>query len=211
MIRSAQPTILALFGAAASAATLVLATPSAGISYAHGYSTATGDAVGRPGLDNPAPLMRVIQALGDRVFNQGTELSKSLDASAFGVAFHEVFGAPNYEEPTHGANGTWKGVLNSNITIRDMYDRAQVSGLGGLPDEEDLPGTIVRFASGVPVTEGSHHDTPGSNKSASIVNASQTKLRKPSAGSETGTRTAESTGSAQRSHSTGGHRASRSR
>lgn len=211
MIRSTQPTILALFGAAASAATLVLATPSAGISYAHGHSTPAGDAVGRPGLDNPAPLMRVIQALGDRVFNQNTDFSKSLDASTFGVAFHEVFGAPNYEEPTHGANGTWKGLLNSNVTIRDMYDRAQVSGLGGLPDEEDLPGTIVRFASGIPETEGSHHDSPGSNKSASIVTVSRTKVRTPSAGSDTGKRTAESANAEQRSHSTGGHRASRSR
>lgn len=211
MIRSAQPTIFALFGAAASAATLVLATPSAGISYAHGHSTPAGDAVGRPGLDNPAPVMRVIQALGDRVFNQSTDFSKLLDASTFGVAFHEVFGAPNYEEPTHGANGTWKGVLNSNITIRDMYDRAQVSGLGGLPDEENLPGTIVRFASGIPVTEGSHHDTPESNKSTSTVNVSQTKVRKPSARSDTGNKAAESTSATQRSNSTGAHRTSRSR
>jgi hypothetical protein len=154
---------------------LAVATPSAGIAFAHGYSTPSGDAVGRPGLDNPAPGVRLAQALGDKIFNQSTAFNKAWDTSPFGVAFHETFGTPNYEEPTHGTNGTFKGILNSNGAITDMYNRAQAGGLGGLPDEEDLPGSLVRFVSGVPVTDGSHHAAPALKSSLIALSASRTK------------------------------------
>jgi hypothetical protein len=48
-------------GGAALSALLVVAAPGAGQAHAHahGYSTPSGDAVGRPGLDNPAPGVRL--------------------------------------------------------------------------------------------------------------------------------------------------------
>lgn len=174
MTSTTRPSLLAIAGVTASAAVLAAATPFAGNAFAHGYSTASGDAVGRPGLNNPAPVMRLVQALGDKVFNQSTAFNKRWDDSALGVAYHDVFGGPNYDVPTHGSNGTFKGILNSNVTLRDMYDRAQVSGLGGLPDEEDLPGSFVRFVSGVPVTDGSHHTTPARQGRTVALSVSRT-------------------------------------
>jgi hypothetical protein len=117
--------------------------------------------------------MRLAQALGDKVFNQSTAVNKAFDDSIFGVAYHDAFGSPNYEEPTHGSNGTFKGFLNSNGAITAMYDQAQASVLSGLPDEEDLPGTLVRFVSGVPVTGGSHHAVPARKSGTRAVAASR--------------------------------------
>ena len=174
MTSMTRPGLLAMAGVTASAAMLAVAAPFAGNAYAHGHSTAPGDAVGRPGLNNPAPVMRLVQALGDKVFNQSTSFNMIWDDSAIGVAYHEVFGAPNYEEPTHGSNGSFKGILNSNVTLKDMYDRAQVSGLEGLPDDEDLPGSFVRFVSGVPVTDGSHHAARQSRTVALSVSRTNT-------------------------------------
>lgn len=152
-----QPRLIAFVGAAASAAALAIASPAANIANAHGHSTPSGDAVGRPGLDNPAPVMRFVQALGDKVFNQSTAFNISLDESIIGVTYHAAFGSPNYEEPTHGSNGSYQGGLNSNAMLKDLYDGAQERGFG-LPDEEELPGTLIRNISGIDAAEGNHHD-----------------------------------------------------
>ena len=81
-------------------------------------------------MNNPAPVMRLVQALGDKVFNQSTAFNKRWDDSALGVAYHDVFGGPNYEVPTHGSNGTFNGVLNrmSRSGICTTAHRYPVSG-----------------------------------------------------------------------------------
>jgi hypothetical protein len=164
MSSSIQPKFLALVGAAASAAALAMVSPATGIANAHGHSTPSGNAVGRPGLDNPAPGIRIVQALGDKLFNQSTAFSIALDESIFGVAYHEIFGTPNYEEPTHGSNGSYLGELNSNQLFKNLYNGAQERGFS-LPDEEDLPGTLISKISGIEVAEGAgnHHASVVSN------------------------------------------------
>ena len=90
----------AALSGAALATVLMMAAPGSGTAYAHGYSTPPGDAVSRPGFGdednpgNPAPFVRAIQALGDRVFNQSTQFNKSLDDSRLGVNYHITFGTP---------------------------------------------------------------------------------------------------------------------
>lgn len=153
---------------------LVIGTPAVGVASAHGHSTESGDAVGRPGLDNPAPGLRVVQALGDRVYNQNTPLNRAFDNSASGAYYHDQFGTPNYDAPTHGDNGKFPTLLNSNIAggvSRTVYNGAQ--GLGvRLPDEEDLPGTAVRVLSGVPKSSGDSHA-----RSASATNCVTSSVR----------------------------------
>ena len=139
----------ALLGGAALAALFAIAAPGAGTAYAHGYSTPSGDAVGRPGLDNPAPGVRLTQAVGDRVFNQSTPFNKSLDDSQLGLNYHAAFGTPDYGVPTHGSNGSFTGILNVAGPLKTNYNAAQAAGTA-LPEEEDLPGTLVRAVSGVP-------------------------------------------------------------
>lgn len=136
--------------ATAVAAMFAIATPGAGTAHAHGYSTPSGDAVGRPGLDNPAPLMRLAQAFGDHLFNQNTPANRALDDSLLGQNYHAVFGTPNYTVPTHGHNGTFTGVLNVAGPLRDNYNSAQSAGQA-LPEESHMSGMVVRFISGVPV------------------------------------------------------------
>ncbi len=152
---------------ALAAATLLIAAPGTGTAAAHGLSTPSGDAVGRKGLDNPAPLMRVAQALGDRVFNQSTPLNKALDDSALGVGYHAVLGTPDYAESTHGKNGSFLGILNTPGPAKDAYDAAQAAGMP-LPAETDLPGVVVRMLSGVPVTPGNHNDAARTAGSAAL-------------------------------------------
>ena len=139
----------ALLGGAALAALFAIAAPGAGTAHAHGYSTPSGDAVGRPGLDNPAPGVRLTQAVGDRVFNQSTPFNKSLDDSQLGLNYHAAFGTPDYGVPTHGSNGSFTGILNVAGPLKTNYNAAQAAGTA-LPEEEDLPGTLVRAVSGVP-------------------------------------------------------------
>jgi hypothetical protein len=85
-----------------------------------------GTAVGRPDLHNPAPGLRAAQQFGDSVFNQSTQINKTLDDSPVGVGYHTVFGTagtvrhddgPNgdgkYYYDGKGTNGAFKGVLNT--------------------------------------------------------------------------------------------------
>lgn len=134
---------------AALAAMFTMAAPGTGTAHAHGYSTPSGDAVGRPGLDNPAPLMRLAQAFGDHVFNQNTPANKALDDSVLGQNYHALFGTPNYSVPTHGHNGTFTGVFNVAGVLKDNYNSLQAAGQG-LPEESHMSGTIIRFISGAP-------------------------------------------------------------
>lgn len=159
-------------GGAALSALLVVAAPGAGQAHAHGYSTPSGDAVGRPGLDNPAPGVRLAQAVGDHIYNQKTPLNKALDDSPAGQIYHAMFGAPDYETPTHGSNGTFKGVLNMPGALKDGYNAAQASGMG-LPEEEDLPGTVIRAVSGAPVP--APHETTGGSSHSSQAAATPAK------------------------------------
>ena len=167
-------------GVAALSALLVVAAPGAGEAHAHVYSTPSGDAVGRPGLDNPAPVMRLAQAIGDHIYNQNTPLNKVFDASPAGQNYHTMFGSPDYEIPTHGSNGTFNGVLNMPGSLRDAYNGAQTAGRG-LPEEEDLPGTAIRAVSRAPAptpheTSGGHsgasHETSGGHSGAPRAAAS---------------------------------------
>jgi hypothetical protein len=83
-----------------------------------------GTAVGRPDLSNPAPGLRAAQQFGDSVFNQSTQINKTLDDSPVGVGYHQVFGqsgkvrydeadAKYYYDKTTGSNGAFMGVLNT--------------------------------------------------------------------------------------------------
>jgi len=160
-------------GGAALSALLVVAAPGAGQAHAHGYSTPSGDAVGRPGLDNPAPGVRLAQAVGDHIYNQNTPLNKAFDDSSAGQNYHAMFGAPDYETPTHGSNGTFTGILNMPGALKDGYNAAQTSGRG-LPEEEDLPGTAIRAVSGAPVP-APHETTGGSSHSSQAAAATPAK------------------------------------
>jgi len=160
-------------GGAALSALLLVAAPGAGQAHAHGYSTPSGDAVGRPGLDNPAPGVRLAQAVGDHVYNQNTPLNKAFDDSRLGQNYHAMFGAPDYETPTHGSNGTFTGVLNMPGVFKDGYNAAQATGRG-LPEEEDLPGTVLRAVSGAPVP-APHETTGGSSHSSHAAAATPAK------------------------------------
>jgi hypothetical protein len=82
-----------------------------------------GTAVGRPDLNNPAPGLRVAQQFGDSVFNQSTQINKTLDDSPVGAGYHTVFGKAGtvrydqadakYYYDGKGTNGAFKGVLNT--------------------------------------------------------------------------------------------------
>ena len=83
-----------------------------------------GASVGRPDLNNPAPGLRAAQQFGDSVFNQTPGINKTLDDSAVGTGYHQVFGkrgdlAFNDETGKYeytagtGTNGSFKGVLNT--------------------------------------------------------------------------------------------------
>ncbi|WP_059020609.1 hypothetical protein [Mycobacterium sp. M26] len=169
-------------GATALAAALTLAAPGAGIASAHGYSTPSGDAVGRPGFGtesapgNPAPGVRIVQALGDRVFNQSTPFNKALDDSALGVGYHNAFGTPNYDHPTHGSNGSFVSLLNGGL-IKTTYDQLQAQGVD-LPDEADLDATFIRALSGVSTSSTPHRTTAkaaaASSKSCTVTVAKTT-------------------------------------
>jgi hypothetical protein len=83
-----------------------------------------GASVGRPDLNNPAPGLRVAQQFGDSVFNQSTQINKTLDDSPLGTGYHQTFGergdlafndkTGKYEYTAGtGHNGSFKGVLNT--------------------------------------------------------------------------------------------------
>lgn len=83
-----------------------------------------GSVNGRPDLHNPAPGLRAAQQFGDSVFNQSTQINKTLDDSPVGVGYHQVFGKAGtvrydeddqkyYYDKTTGSNGSFRGVLNT--------------------------------------------------------------------------------------------------
>jgi hypothetical protein len=83
-----------------------------------------GHAVGRPDLDNPAPGLRAIQTVGDQVFNDSTDINKTLNSSPLGTGYHTAFGqrgdlefndtTGKYEYTLGtGSEGAFKGVLNT--------------------------------------------------------------------------------------------------
>ena len=135
---------------------LLLSAPGAGIAQAHeGNSTESGQAVGRDGFDNPAPGVRLTQAVGDHVFNDKTSFNRALNESEMGQNYHRLYGTPNYEDHIHGSNGTQVGLLNKP-GFRELYDGLQDAGVR-LPGEADLPGTVVRRVSGVQSGTGNGH------------------------------------------------------
>lgn len=163
-------------GSAALAAVATLASPGSGQAHAHGYSTPSGDAVGRPGLENPAPGVRLTQAVGDKIFNPN---NAKLDESKLGQNYHTAFGTPNYEVPTHGTNGTFKGVLNTPGALQVKYNAAQTAG-SVLPNEEDLPGTFLRKVSGAPTPvphEAASNSRPAAASTNCTVLTAKTSLR----------------------------------
>ena len=103
-----------LIGGVMAGGVLALAAP-AGLALAD----TPGDTVGRPSFGNPAPGVRVAQAVGDATFNDNTPVSKAINRSPLGTAYHEAFGqrgdfdkAGNYVADT-GENGYIKGALNA--------------------------------------------------------------------------------------------------
>lgn len=84
-----------------------------------------GTAVGRPDLNNPAPVLRAAQQFGDSGFNDSTDINKALNGSPLGTGYHQVFGKAGdvefndetgkYEYTVgSGTNGSFKGVLNTS-------------------------------------------------------------------------------------------------
>jgi hypothetical protein len=152
-------------GGVLAGAVFVIASPSAGVASAHETKpTPPGNAVSRDGFDNPAPGVRLAQAVGDLVFNQSSDVNKALDDSDFGKAYHGLFGTPKFNDPGHAKSGTWKGVLNSGGPLQDWYDGAQAQGWN-LPAEKDLPGTLTSMVSGSPVTNRGGHGAARSSQS----------------------------------------------
>ncbi|MDH6199136.1 hypothetical protein M2272_005804 [Mycobacterium frederiksbergense] len=107
---------------------------------------ASADAVGRAGLDNPAPGVRAVQAVGDQVFNQKTPVNKALDDSELGRVYHLNYGTTSADGITPGKNGVMVGELNVNAG-KYYYDQAQAAGVP-LPGEKDLPGVLPKVLSG---------------------------------------------------------------
>jgi hypothetical protein len=121
----------------------------------------SADAVGRPAFDNPAPGVRVAQAVGDKVFNQTPGVNKTLDDSPLGEVYHTNFGTtstgvvdPKTGKVDPGTNGAVQGELNVNAG-KYYYNEtqkysAQYLGNEILPDEKDLPGTLPKAHSPEP-------------------------------------------------------------
>ena len=75
-----------LIGGVMAGGVLALAAP-AGLAFAD----TPGDTVGRPDR-NLAPGVRAAQAIGDATFNDDTPLSKAINRSPLGTAYHKAFG-----------------------------------------------------------------------------------------------------------------------
>jgi hypothetical protein len=127
-------------------------------------------------LDNPAPGVRLTQAVGDQIFNQNTSFNAKLDDSPLGQNYHAAFGTPDYETPTHGTNGVWTGVLNVAGPLKENYNASQAAGTP-LPDEEDLPGTLVRAVSNAPAPKPHETESDPHSAASCTVLARQTVLR----------------------------------
>jgi hypothetical protein len=86
------------------------------------FADTPGDTVGRPD-GNLAPGVRAAQAIGDATFNYDTPLSKAINGSPLGTAYHKAFGqrgkpivdangnVTGYEK--NGTEGYIKGALNA--------------------------------------------------------------------------------------------------
>jgi hypothetical protein len=106
-----------LIGGVMAGGVLALAAP-AGLAFAD----TPGDTVGRPD-GNLAPGVRAAQAIGDATFNYDTPLSKAINGSPLGTAYHKAFGqrgkpivdangnVTGYEK--NGTEGYIKGALNA--------------------------------------------------------------------------------------------------
>ncbi|TMS52773.1 hypothetical protein [Mycobacterium sp. DBP42] len=162
-----------LVGGVIAGGALAVAVPTG---LASADSSASGDAVGRPAFDNPAPGVRATQAVGDKVFNQTSEVNKTLDDSPLGEVYHTNFGKANYDDPSKGTNGVIQGELNVNAG-KYYYNQTQKYSnqyLGNkfLPDEKDLPGTLPKtIAAGRPTAKASSAEPSNSNKSMTCVAA----------------------------------------
>ena len=105
-----------LIGAVMAGGVLALAAP-AGLAFAD----TMGDTVGRPDLPSPAPGVRAAQAVGDSIFNNGTPLSKAINGSSLGDAYHKAFGQSDFDRDAdgelvfvgNGHDGYIKGALNA--------------------------------------------------------------------------------------------------
>lgn len=141
-------------------------------------SSPSGDAVGRPAFDNPAPGVRVAQAVGDKVFNQTPGINKSLDDSPLGEVYHTNFGTANYTDPSKGTNGVIQGELNVNAGKYYYNETQKYSNLylGNkiLPDEKDLPGTLPKAIVGTK-TKASTAKPSTANKALTCVAATSCK------------------------------------
>ncbi len=185
-----------LFGGVMVGCALALAAP-VGLAFAaegdgtednpvdtRGDANPIAQAVGRPNFNgapgslspaagnNPAPLVRATQAVGDTIFNQNNAVNGFID-DTFGQPYHRDYGYKStglsYENPDFnpalpvsasnpqfivdaGSNGQWQGVLNNGAFYNlagGSYDLAQEVGVP-LPSEGGLvpKGATVTFSSG---------------------------------------------------------------
>ncbi|MED5813737.1 hypothetical protein VST63_15360 [Mycolicibacterium sp. 050232] len=160
-----------LVGGVIAGGALAVALPTG---LASADSSASGNAVGRPSFDNPAPGVRAAQAVGDKVFNQTPGVNKTLDDSPLGEVYHTNFGTANYADPSKGTNGVIQGELNVNAG-KYYYNQTQKYSnqyLGNkiLPDEKDLPGALPKAVAGSSV-KASTAKPSNSNKSLACVAA----------------------------------------
>ncbi|MCV7159641.1 hypothetical protein [Mycolicibacterium brisbanense] len=149
----------------------------------------SADAVKRPAFGNPAPGVRVAQAVGDKVFNQTPGINKTLDDSPLGEGYHINFGTPaggvdtstrtasnpNPAPLTTGTNGAIQGELNVNAG-KYYYDQTQkwaelTVGNKILPDESDLPGTLPKAVAGANTLSATSAKPSNANKSLTCVAA----------------------------------------
>ena len=140
---------LAAGGALAALAPAGMAAAAAGQNEVE--ANTPGTAVGRPDLKNPAPGLRAAQQFGDSVFNQSTQLNKTLDDSPLGTGYHQTFGTAGtvrydttdgkyYYNTKTGSNGAFTGVLNTApadqfgnvLPVRECNLKAD-PGSGGAP------------------------------------------------------------------------------
>lgn len=162
-----------LVGGVIAGGALAVALPTG---LASADSSASGNAVGRPAFDNPAPGVRAAQAVGDKVFNQTPGVNKTLDDSPLGEVYHTNFGTGNYADPSKGTNGAIQGELNVNAGKYYYNETQKYSNqyLGNkiLPDEKDLPGTLPKAIAGNgPTAKVSSAKPSNSNRSLTCVAA----------------------------------------
>jgi hypothetical protein len=150
------------------------ANPVANVVDRPNFNGAPGDTSAQAG-NNPAPLVRATQLVGDRVFNQNNPVNSFID-NTFGDPYHRDYGypggatienpdfdenePPGADNPQYiidpGRNGRWQGVLNNGAFYNftgGPYDLAQEVGVP-LPSEGG-------FASVTPVSARSGSGSAG--------------------------------------------------